>query len=580
MESEFQKKEYKIHESVIQLQEMIDLLGYDMALQEQLQECKTLIEEKRYRIAIMGEFKRGKSSLINALLGAKILPANATPTTATINRITYGSTPRVVITYKNNSKLDEIKIDELDNYVTKQTSAGSTRALTIKEATIYYPTVICQNHVDMIDTPGLNDEESMTNITLDMIRSVDAVIIPLHARAPFSETEMHFVCQLLGRENIDHIIFVVTFLDQLEEEDYEYNSFIDYIKHRIYEEVIRELDSRKAEEKIKQKAKRLLSDASVHGVSSTLALKAFLSNNQALLKASRFEEFSTALLQTITANQLTNSFAQVNLRMRMITEMMPKEHEKRLHKITNQTETMKKTMDWIKDYQLQAKQKMSVCFAKYYDVMETCSKQVYSMKNDMAKVFMKGLGRIRVNEEEEILAILHECKNIAIETVSKPCESKMKQALIELLVKQSEEATSEVTCILEEIHSLHKDVMNENWNSAFIEDAKQIIKPVTFRWKTELIPYYVSIREDDLMDGILTAIDEDVNDLYQAIQMALQCVRKTWFQKLENIQKRLENEKQNLEKLLVQQEQERKVYLQNYRVLYERALKIVKGLDQ
>ena len=44
--------------------------------------------------------------------------------------------------------------------------------------------------------------------------------------------------------------------------------------------------------------------------------------------------------------------------------------------------------------------------------------------------------------------------------------------------------------------------------------------------------------------------------------------------------KRLENEKQNLEKLLVQQEQERKVYLQNYRVLYERALKIVKGLDQ
>lgn len=45
-----------------------------------------LIESRKFNVAVMGEFNRGKSSLINAMLGLNILPADVTPATATINK--------------------------------------------------------------------------------------------------------------------------------------------------------------------------------------------------------------------------------------------------------------------------------------------------------------------------------------------------------------------------------------------------------------------------------------------------------------------------------------------------------------
>ena len=48
------------------------------------------LENMHFQVAIVGEFKRGKTSLINALLRRRVLPADVVPTTATLNRITYG----------------------------------------------------------------------------------------------------------------------------------------------------------------------------------------------------------------------------------------------------------------------------------------------------------------------------------------------------------------------------------------------------------------------------------------------------------------------------------------------------------
>ena len=210
MATEYRSIEYRLHEYLVQMQEMLSILEFDQSLLDCIQDCKELIKNKQYTVAVMGEFKRGKSSLINALLGARILPADATPTTATINRITYGPEPGAVIAFRNGTSR-EISIGELEDYVTKKTADGEAQALQIREATVYFPTVICQNHIDIIDTPGLNDDPRMTRITIEMIEHADAVIVPIHARAPFSETEKKFVCQLIESESIQNLVFVVTF---------------------------------------------------------------------------------------------------------------------------------------------------------------------------------------------------------------------------------------------------------------------------------------------------------------------------------------------------------------------------------
>ena len=88
-----------------------------------LQEMQQRLEEDVFRIAIVGEFKRGKSTLINALLGQEILPSDVLPCSANLNRVTYGLQPKVELRFKAKAEEDEgtvehIEIDQLSAYVT------------------------------------------------------------------------------------------------------------------------------------------------------------------------------------------------------------------------------------------------------------------------------------------------------------------------------------------------------------------------------------------------------------------------------------------------------------------------------
>ena len=101
-----------------------------------------------FEVAIVGEFKRGKSTLINALLGQEVLPADVLPATATLNRVTYSKDPYVVVEYKDGSS-EKVDINHLADYVTKLSYESEKKAETVKEATVYYDTDFCKNHVDI-----------------------------------------------------------------------------------------------------------------------------------------------------------------------------------------------------------------------------------------------------------------------------------------------------------------------------------------------------------------------------------------------------------------------------------------------
>src|SRR5271165_4842815 len=66
-----------------------------------------------FRVLVLGEFKRGKSTLINALLGEPILPANVTPTTAVLTVVKYGEERRAIVHYYAGSVRQEVSLDDL-----------------------------------------------------------------------------------------------------------------------------------------------------------------------------------------------------------------------------------------------------------------------------------------------------------------------------------------------------------------------------------------------------------------------------------------------------------------------------------
>jgi GTP-binding protein EngB required for normal cell division len=298
--SNYKNLEFKLYDRASQIKDIYAGKGLLSEYGAELDATLNRIRSRRFRVAVMGEFKRGKSTFINALLGARVLPADVTPTTAVVNRITYGDTARVVIRGKDGSEY-EIEMGELSDYVTKLTKEGEERAALIREAVVAYPTVLCQNHADILDTPGLNDDPVMTAVSEEAAASVDAVILVLSALSPFSELEARFAAQLISLGNIENIFFVVSFIDQIDES--ERDEFLSRLKTRIQSSLRDEMSVRGASVSVAAKAEKILSSLKLLGVSSIFALEAFVSGDAKKLKASRIETLKGELYQFLTSTQ-------------------------------------------------------------------------------------------------------------------------------------------------------------------------------------------------------------------------------------------------------------------------------------
>ena len=207
----------ELTESLAQLKEYSEEIGLEHAAKS-IGETIEKIANEHFEVAIVGEFKRGKSTLINALLGQEVLPADVLPATATLNRVTYSETPYVMVEYKSGES-ERVGIDQLENYVTKLSYESEKTAETVKQATVYYDTAFCKNNVDIIDTPGLNDDEQMTNVTLSILPEIDAAVFVISANSPFSQFEKEFLEKRMLTSDMGRIIFAVNCFGTFSKED-------------------------------------------------------------------------------------------------------------------------------------------------------------------------------------------------------------------------------------------------------------------------------------------------------------------------------------------------------------------------
>ena len=254
-----------------------------------------------FSIAVIGEFKRGKSTLINALLEQDVLPTDAMPATATLNRVTYSLKPFARIEYRDGNT-EDVEIEKLAEYVTKLTEESEQRAATVKMATVYYPTNYCKNNVDIIDTPGLNDDSAMAEVTLSVLPQIDAALFVIMAQSPFSEYERDFLENKLMSSDLGRILFVVTGIDRLDEEDVD--RVLDSIRERINRYVIEKAKKLYGEDSPEFEVYRQkLGTPKVFGLSAKQALKGKLSGDNDLLRVSRFPAFEKELERFLTEDR-------------------------------------------------------------------------------------------------------------------------------------------------------------------------------------------------------------------------------------------------------------------------------------
>jgi tRNA U34 5-carboxymethylaminomethyl modifying GTPase MnmE/TrmE len=180
------------------------------------------LEADRFHLVVVGEFNHGKTTFVNALLGATILPVGVTPTTAVIHHLEYSAEPRAEVVFASGRRsplpFDEVKLfsvgqakapeHEIGHVPVPSAPAADTE---VKHLEVGYPAELLRERVVLVDTPGVNDLSlQRADITYSYIPRSDAVLFLLDAGQPLKESERVFLQEKLLRQSRDKIIFVVT----------------------------------------------------------------------------------------------------------------------------------------------------------------------------------------------------------------------------------------------------------------------------------------------------------------------------------------------------------------------------------
>lgn len=156
--------------------------------------CRPLfarLAEDRFNLVVVGRFNRGKTSLMNAILGSNRLPTGIIPLTSVITTVGYGSEERAILKFKNRVLDREIPIDALPLHVTQQGNPGNVQRITAAE--VQLPAEILRRGFYFVDTPGLGSVIAENTLTTEaFLPEADAFIMVTSYESPLSEEELRF----------------------------------------------------------------------------------------------------------------------------------------------------------------------------------------------------------------------------------------------------------------------------------------------------------------------------------------------------------------------------------------------------
>lgn len=176
-------------------------------------QCGELIvklAEDRFTLAVLGQFKRGKSSLMNAIIGRELLPTGVLPLTSAITILKYGPKERLVVQRENWGFPDELPLTALADYVTEKGNPSNTKR--IKTASVELPIPFLRRGVEFVDTPGVGSTISAnTDTTYNFLPACDAVLFVTSVDTPMTSLELAFLNDI--REYVHKIFFVINKTD-------------------------------------------------------------------------------------------------------------------------------------------------------------------------------------------------------------------------------------------------------------------------------------------------------------------------------------------------------------------------------
>ncbi|GAB4512484.1 MAG: hypothetical protein Tsb0020_30530 [Haliangiales bacterium] len=212
-----------------QLAEVADSVGMQTLSRQVKQTRIPKLQNERFYLVVLGEFNHGKSTFVNALLGADVLPTGITPTTAAINHVIWSEKPQAEAMLTTGERVP-LEPDALSDWVT----AAGSHSKEVSFVELGYPADLVRENVTLVDTPGVNDlNEARAEITYGYVPRADAVIFLLDAGQALKDSEREFLASHVLEGSRDRMIFVLGKIDLLSEG--ERDDVSDYVRKGLGE---------------------------------------------------------------------------------------------------------------------------------------------------------------------------------------------------------------------------------------------------------------------------------------------------------------------------------------------------------
>ena len=189
---------------LLRLADLAQELGAEPVAEEAL-ELAARVSEGRFYVACVGQFKRGKSTLLNALVGYAVVPTGFIPVTAVPTVIRFGEELHARVRMRDGS-WREIAMSDVKEYVTEECNPENKKA--VEGAEIFVPSPLLSSGMCFVDTPGLGSVFTRNTATTQaFIPHIDAALVVVGADPPIAGEELALV-ETVGKQVQDLILVI------------------------------------------------------------------------------------------------------------------------------------------------------------------------------------------------------------------------------------------------------------------------------------------------------------------------------------------------------------------------------------
>ncbi len=293
-----------------------------LQLQQEIEDVSVAsrnLKQGVFRLMVLGDMKRGKSTFLNALIGENLLPSDVNPCTALLTILRYGPDRTVTIHFNDGKSPENIDFNSFKDRYTidpeeaKQLEAQQQVAFPdVSHAVVEYPLPLLEKGVEIVDSPGLNDTEARNDLSLGFIQNCHAILFVLRATQPCTLAERRYLENYIKGRGLS-IFFLINAWDQIQD------SLIDPEDPAELEDATRKLHKvfRANLDDYCQVDGYDLYEERVFPISALQALRQRVKDADASLEGTGFSSFLTALNTFLTQERAISELRQARTLARL-----------------------------------------------------------------------------------------------------------------------------------------------------------------------------------------------------------------------------------------------------------------------